>query len=146
MAPRFCPEVEALLRRAGWCEGRRFDIDVYRTFSMQPLPSALPILIEFGGLLIPASGAGVDFARSDVDLRPLWTDMTFKGYPKFEQRIDSKLYPFGSARWGHEDLLVDEQSRIYGVFEELRFVAPTFDEALDYLLLGKRGPLRLLSD
>src|SRR6185295_15236607 len=116
---RFSPEVEAILRRAGWFEGRRFDLAIYDTFPMKPHAAAREVLSEFGGLHIGETGRGIDCARSDVDLRPEWTDRSFEGYEELDAAVGSVLYPLGETHRQNAYLLIDERGRVYEVMDDL---------------------------
>ena len=131
-------EVERALRRAGWFEGRRIDLSPWRDSLLQPFPAARVVLAEFGGLQFGVVGDGVDFARSDVDLRPSWPDRQFTGYHDLNRIVGEALYPLGEIDRGNADLLIDESGRVYIVMDKLQFIAPTFRDALEALLLGKR--------
>src|SRR5262245_24871196 len=105
---------------------------------VQPLAAARSVLTEFGGLHIESHGLGTHRARRDADLRPCWTDTEFIGYPELERELGQRLYPFGEISRGNACLLIDESGRVYHLMDELIYVAPTFDSALECLLLGKR--------
>ncbi len=139
MGRRFSAEVETILRQGGWFEGRRFDLTVYDEFPMRPHAAAGEVLAEFGGLQLGEVGPGIDCARSDIDLTPAWTDSEFTGWSDLDQRVGSRLYPLGEFHRGNAYLLIDEARRIHAIGPgDLFLIAPTFDEALELLLLGKR--------
>ncbi len=140
MKARFSPEVESILRRGGWFEGRTFDLAIYDTFPTRPFPGARQVLAEFGGLRFGEVGPGVDSSRNDFDLRPMWRDRRFKGYPDLEGQIGMKLYPLGQVHRSNGHLLIDESGRVYVLWEGFDLVAPSFDEALELLLLGWNHP------
>lgn len=137
MTARFSPRVEAELRAAGWFEGRRTDISIWDTFPMRPFAAAREVLVEFGGLRIGDTGPGTDFARSDVDLTPTWTNLSFDGYHDLERLVGQLLYPLGQVHRRNGELLIDETGTMYLLWEELMHVAPSFDQGLELLLLGK---------
>ena len=131
-------EVERALRRSGWFEGRRIDLAPWIDFPLRPHPAATKVLAEFGGLHFGVVEDGVDFATSDVDLRPSWPNRQFTGFHDLNRVVGEVLYPLGQIHRANADLLIDESGRVYMVMDKLQFVAPTFRDALEALLLGKR--------
>ncbi|MCG3134805.1 MAG: hypothetical protein HMLKMBBP_02187 [Planctomycetes bacterium] len=132
------PAVRRILRSAGWTDGRRIDLGPWQAFPVSPFPAAQAVLTEFGGLHFGSTGPGIDCARSDVDLTPSWPNRRFTGYPDLERSIGQRLYPLGETHRANMELLIDESGRVYELQDDLHFVAPTFADALEIILLGKR--------
>lgn len=135
---RFAPEVLKILRAAGWAEGR--DVLDMRLFpkAIESFSSARAIVREFGGLHLGSSGRGVDMAKSDIEVNPSLGIHLVEDLAKVGQPIGQKLYPLGEVYSGNGYLITDESGRIYVYYDELTPIAPTFDRALEVLLLGKK--------
>lgn len=138
MQPKHSEAVARLLRQAGWYEGRRIDLSPWESLE-KPFPAAREVLCEFGGLVIGETGRGVDFARSDVDLRFRLPSPNSSGHGDLEREIGQRLYWLGMVHDSNAELVVDESGRVYALLDELDCVAPTFAAALEVLLLGKRS-------
>ena len=137
--PMHSDAVERLLRQAGWYEGRRVDLSPWES-QETPFPAAREVLAEFGGLVIGETGPGIDLAKSDVDLRFMRPSPSSdpNPYESFEREIGERLYWLGMVHRENAELVIGESGRVYDVFDELLFIAPTFSAALESLLLGKR--------
>lgn len=140
MAQRFSKQVEAILLRGGWFEGRTYALRNYNAFPSKPFPAARRVLGEFGGLQFGESGAGIDFATCDFDMRPVWGDRRFKGWRKEESSIGRRLYKLGMVSRLNAYLLIDDAGAVYSLMDDLILIAPSFEEALESLLLGRRHP------
>lgn len=134
------PKIERILRSAGWTPGRRIDLRVWNAFPVPPFTAAQSVLTEFGGLHLGSTGPGIDCATSDVDLTPQWPNRQFTDYPDLERSLGQRLYPLGVTHRANMDLLIDESGRVYELQDDLHFVASTFADALEIILLGKRRP------
>lgn len=107
--------------------------------SLSIFPMAQNILREFGNLHVGSCGDGVDFATSDVDFN-LQTMVDLESEMKdFKEARGISLIPLAAVHYGHGFLVVDETGRTYLLSDELEEFAPTFDDALEMLLLGKHG-------
>lgn len=136
----FSPEVVALLRSAGWHEGRRIDLTLWDQEEVRPFGVARDILSEFGGLHIGDTGPGVDMARSDVDLRHDAILSFWDHFRERERQVGCRVYPLGSVHHAHGEILISESGRVYldsCVHELFECVGQTFSEGLERLLLGK---------
>jgi hypothetical protein len=127
-----------LLRAAGWHEGRRIDVSPWESLPTKLFPAARRVLAEFGGLVIGETGRGIDFARSDVDLRLMRPSPGSSGYEDLEREMGQRLFWLGMVHDANAELVIDESGRVYDYLDELRYLAPTFAAALEILLLGKR--------
>lgn len=136
---RFCPLVSDILSKSGWFAGR----DVSRSVSPPPqfdlFPKAEEVLKEFGDLRFGACGAGIDFATSDVVIDPGLAIDLKEELDRYEQTVETKLYPLGEVHRGHGYLLIDEQGRTYLLSDKLAPFAPSFSRTLEMLLLGKNA-------
>lgn len=141
---RFSAETEQLLRASGWFEGRavpdlveswRAEVESSRGFVLTPV--ARRALNEFGGLHILSEGAGVAYARSDIDFNPTLAMFEEDRFFSFQCLQGKQLFPLGEAALGHVFAVIDESGAVYLVMEEVHYVADTFDAALESILLGK---------
>ncbi|MGW2581219.1 SUKH-3 domain-containing protein [Streptomyces virginiae] len=132
-------EVEAVLRGAGWCPGRRvgtagwwerLEADGFRGH-----PAAEAFLREFGGLTVGHGGPGITRAREAFELDPLLAlgeDDRFGGWG---EAIGRQLFPLGELDHGHAFLGLDERGELYAVADRLaRF--GRIPEAIENLVLG----------
>ena len=127
-----------LFERAGWTSGRSVEVDVGALADLPHNPHAFAALCAYGGLRVGVSGAGRDCAASDiefftapskwdVELAAKWRDLT------------GALTPIASAHNQHMQVFLDQQGRCYvhtNPDGKLYFVAETFSEAAELLLLG----------
>jgi hypothetical protein len=132
--PRFSPIVTKLLLNAGWTEGRVVPLAaLHDDFTLHP--AAETVLREFGGLHINHHDGSSESAPMNMDLLPNWA-----GGPDQVVGVatadGSALYPLGSAGNEHCDLYIDTAGRVYLCFDGLDFYAPSFDDALEVILLG----------
>jgi hypothetical protein len=138
---RFLAATMELLREAGWFPGR----DVFGDVQLPPVfvifPAAQRVLAEFGHLVMGRQGPGIGKARSRVVIDPMLAWGEDDRFEEFENLLHTTMYPLGEISGG-AFLVIDEQGRVFIIFEDLFFVADTFDEALDDLLNGlKQSPV-----
>ena len=132
------PRVTEILAKAGWYPGRSVPISPFIPDGFVPFREAETVLREFGGLHLGDCGAGVDFARSDVEIDPRLADHLKAELAEHEQPLGARLLPLGEVHRGHGYLVIDERGRTYLLFDELSPLAPSFSQALESLLLGVR--------
>ncbi|MBL8203785.1 MAG: SUKH-3 domain-containing protein [Blastocatellia bacterium] len=135
---RFSDEVDRLLVKAGWFEGRDVLDQVRLLEGFTPFAAAQQVLREFGNLHIGSSGAGIDCARSDVEIDPSLIAGGEELIAEFENKLGIKLTPLGEAHNGHLIFLMDEQGRVFAswLFHDVFPYAKSFDRALETFLLG----------
>jgi hypothetical protein len=142
MNDRFTEAVSEILRSGGWFEGR--SVRVVAT-SMPPdfamFSQARAVLAEFGGLHFGQSGRGINCATNDVDITTRATNHVVSDLKKYTEILRVRLYPIGHVQLEHWFLVIDEIGRVYILNDRLFRLAPTFDRALELLLLGKRPDL-----
>lgn len=132
----YLPAIEKLLREAGWGEGRRVDLGSWLEVDPDIFPAAREVLEAFGGLRIGHTGAGIEVAASDIDLRFLPPTELSIGYETEEEQLGQRVYFLGMIHNGHAEMLIDESGAIYDLADDFIRVAPTFAEALVPILLG----------
>ena len=142
---RFSAATYEMLREAGWVPDR----DVSRTLKLPPeftpFPVALEVLREFGNLRVGRRGSGVEFARTPVVLDPMLATGETDRFQEFAGVLNSGLYPLGETDDGHGFVAIDEQGRVFLVYDDLNFVGDTFESALENLLAGAKRP-RMVDD
>ncbi|SRR6266404_1525009 len=143
---RFSNETEWLLRSAGWFEGRSVPhlVDYWQAklesndgFTLSPV--ARQVLSEFGGLHIMSKGAGLESARSDINLNPLLAEAEEDRFFTYFSTLKGKqLFPLGEADRGHTFAAIDSSGVVFLIMDQAYYVAESFDTALESLLLGGR--------
>ena len=141
---RFLPEVERILRKAGWYPGRTIPAATIERWAnrlespagYQFSGAAWKVLAEFGDLHIGAVGIGKDYASMDLHVDPvLCTDEE----ERFRQAVGKPVFPIGDASGSHLFSAVDDDGVLYLVWEyEVVGDPKPFDNALQALLLGRR--------
>lgn len=133
------PEVEEVLRAAGWARGRRVDVEPWRRMfaegGLAMHPAAEEFLAEFGGLSVNVSGSGITKAKEPFEVDPelcLDEEGRFLGWGA---RIGRQLYPVGELDHGRFLLGIDERTEIYLVETWVATFGPA-QEALEGLVLG----------
>ena len=144
---RHDPEVERLLVAAGWHPGRQV-ADLVAQWrgalesdgGFQLHPAAESVLLEYGGLVIDSHGPGRDLARSPLHLDPTLAvgeeDRLHEYFPELAGR---DFFPLGETDHGHAFLAIDHRGAVVQVMDEVYGEWPSFDAALESLLLGRRG-------
>ena len=144
---RHDPDVERLLLAAGWHPGRRVAelVTQWRGAlesdgGFQLHAAAESVLLEYGGLVIESHGPGRDLARAPLHLDPMLAlgeeDRLHEYFPELAGR---DLFPLGETDHGHAFLAIDRQGAVVQVMDEVYGKWSSFDEALESLLLGRRG-------
>jgi hypothetical protein len=139
MNNRFPKLVIEELQGAGWTPGRIAYSFVKLLSDFRIFPAAESVLNEFGGLKIGACGTGVERATSQLVIQP---DLA-EGLSKHCGQVTAqgaRLFPLGEIDYGHATILIDEHGNVYMFFDQLEFLAPSFDQALVMLLLGLNTP------
>ena len=138
---RFSAPTMELLQEAGWVPGRDVSGKLQLPDDFVPFPAALNVLNEFGNLRIGKHGPGVECARIPLILNPMLATGEFDRFIEYENTLRIRLYPLGETGDGHSFIAIDEQGRIFLLFENISFVDNTFDAALDNLLNGTKPPI-----
>jgi hypothetical protein len=159
-AERFPPEVSEALVAMGWHRGRDvreqvdawladwvddladlpFERDGYPRY--EPIPAALAVLYEFGGLYSLANGRGrtsaqVPFAvypGRDDDLMRFAVDVQMLG-----DRIGQRVFQVGDVERRMGGLVVDELGRVFAVGPVELYLGKDIEEALTRMLVGIRA-------
>jgi hypothetical protein len=138
---RFSPPILDILRDGGWYENRNVTDNLSLSSQLNLFPAAQCILAEFGGLCFGSSGAGIECAKSKLQIDSFIEIWTVPELQKFACLLKTELIPIGELDDGDEYLIVDEKGRIYVqslVSLELVPIASTFSQCLELILLGKK--------
>jgi len=138
-------ETEAVVARAGWHPGRsvadrvaRWGSELATEGGFELFPAASSALGEFGGLEFAASGAGVDFARGNVNIDPSLAIGEEDRFRELETRHGLKLFPLGEAYDGNLFLGIDPSGRVYLIDDELTLAGASIYRAIENLISGRR--------
>jgi hypothetical protein len=139
MAARFSPRVLSILQGAGWFEGRDVSAELISPRELGLFPAAERVVREFGCLQFGECGPGMDCATSDVLIDPRLAVHLLPELKKWERAQGVRLFPLGEMHRSHGYLVIDEHGRTYMVVEnDLVPLAPSYDEGIERLLLGRR--------
>lgn len=133
---RFSKFTLQLLQESGWYPGR----DVFETVEwpegFELLSVAIPMLREFGHLIVGKPGPGITCARSTVHFDPKRAEGENDLFVYYEEILDRKLCPLGMVDNGYLYLATDENGIIFLLMDTVFFVDEEFDQALEKLLTG----------
>ncbi|MBZ9994834.1 SUKH-3 domain-containing protein [Mesorhizobium sp. BH1-1-4] len=127
---------------AGWFVGRKV-----------PLTPAVPtghpvaaILSEFGGLNVGELGPGIECARSDI-VFGWFPHEAYEEISEIGDLLETDLAYLAEAHNGHQSLYLDREGRVFDVSPVapgIRLVGRSFGEAMERILLGRKGSPLLL--
>jgi hypothetical protein len=130
--------VMRLFEQAGWAPGRSVGVDAAALADLPHNQHAFVVLSSFGGLRVGISGAGRDCAASDIEFFTAPSKWDVELVEKW-RGLTGPLTPIASAQNEHMEVFLDQQGRCYvhtNPDGKLYFVAETFSEAAELLLLG----------
>lgn len=136
---RFSDEVTSMLKRGGWFPGRNIADTMILPSGFVIFPAAQKVLAEFGYLRLGIPGPGIECARGEINMDPMYAANDIEGYEEYGELIHRALYPLGIVD-NLDYLAIDEDGTVYLFGDEFWFVGTSFDAALDTLLLGKLTP------
>ena len=131
-------EVEEILLNSGWKPGRSVFNEVELPHDWTIFGTAEKILDEFGNLRLLSEGAGIAFARSSIEFRPILAAFEYAGFVEYEITLGKRLYPLGELNGGYGLLLVDEDGVIYHDSSVLYSIGSSISVAIENILLGMR--------
>ena len=161
-AARFSAAITRTLRGLGWWPGRDVATAV-ETFLIQqapalaqlsarrrgfvpvePVPAAMRVLREFGGLISVAYGSGKTSAQVPFRIFPTGRSddelVTFADNVRMlTTRIGARAFQIGIIDRGMGGLVVDDTGRVFAVGPSPLYLGATFDEALVRMLEGIRA-------
>lgn len=133
---RFIPEVESVLREAGWSEGRRAKPQAEAAFS-----AAVDALLEFGGLYVIQDGPGRDVRRRPFALDPALDAASTKTLAELAGLLGHRVSPLGMEGDHDAILVIDETGRVFSIDHAGEwFLGATIDDALVTLVTGSLPP------
>lgn len=139
------PSVRPLFQAAGWRPGRRVAVD-------SRVPTSHPahaILEELGGLRVGHTGLGlgIECAASDLDFCFDEGDAFY--ISTWSALLESAIVQVATVHNDHGWFYVDEDGRCFGasqVHDAFYFEGPTFSEATESVLVGRRSRPMLRPD
>jgi hypothetical protein len=135
------PEVQAVLRDAGWHAGRQVDVSLWmaapEAAGVVTHDAARAFLAEFGGLVVDISGPGVNRAREPFELDPLLCSGEEDRFLEWGEELGKSLFPIGVLDMGRYFLGIDEHSEIY-LIETWVASFGRMPQAMDNLISGVR--------
>ncbi|MBM7790178.1 SUKH-3 domain-containing protein [Tenggerimyces flavus] len=132
---RFAPEVESVLREAGWSEGRRAESRV-AAFS-----AVVDALLEFGGLYVIQDGPGRHVRRRPFALDPALDATSTKTLAELKGLLGHRVFPLGMEGDHDAILVIDETGRVFSIDHAGEwFLGATIDDALVTLVTGRLPP------
>jgi SUKH-3 immunity protein of toxin-antitoxin system len=157
---RFEPDVRKRLLGLGWTPGRDvrekvdawlaewvdelaelpFERDGYPRY--EPIPAALKVLYEFGGLYSMANGRGITSAQIPFRIYPGEDDdlMQFAVLTQvLGEGIGQRVFQIGNVERGMGGLVVDELGRVFAVGPVELYLGENIEEALTRMLRGIRA-------
>lgn len=150
---RFPDDVAAVLRAAGWAEGRRvpeLSAEAIRVVCAQPstdgsrhepFPAAVHALAEFAGLYVVQDGAGVALRRRPFALDPTLAAASAATLADFGRVLGVPLFPLGVEGDGDALLAIDAQARVFALdYAGEWYLGESLDAALVTLVAGAQPP------
>lgn len=140
---RFPERVEAVLRAAGWHEGRDIGAAADEMIDqvvaqgraegveLAASPAVSAALHEFGGLTVTREGTGVAFPGNDFAIDPVRVARKFEVYAELDRIIGGGSFPLGPEFAEHSALAIGPDGRVF-LFHHTGFyiVGDTLDAAL----------------
>ncbi|GAA4608233.1 hypothetical protein BJY16_006736 [Actinoplanes octamycinicus] len=146
---RFPDEVDAVLRNAGWSEGRHVPevaghmIEVVCAYTAAGgarhtrFPAAERALAEFAGIYIDQDGPGLVLRRSLFAIDPTMAIPTATTLADFGAALGSRLFPLGVEGVDDAVLAIDERGRVFALDPTGEWhLGDTLDAALTTLVTG----------
>jgi hypothetical protein len=155
------PDVRRRLEKMGWRPGRDVSEQVSRWLAdwvddladlpferdgyprYEPIPAALVVLNEFGGLVSRANGPGITSAQIPFtiypaghgdDLMQFATEVQMLG-----ERLEERVFQVGDVERNMGALVVDEQGRVFASGPVDLYLGQDIHEALTRMLQGIRA-------
>lgn len=150
---RFPDEVAAVLRSAGWSEGRQ--VPELATAAIRqvcaytadcgtrhtPFPAAEQALTEFMGVYVDQDGPGLALRRSMFALDPTMAAPTARTLADFARVLGAGLFPLGVEGTDDAILAIDERGRVFALDPGGEWhLGDTLDAALTTLITGAAPP------
>jgi hypothetical protein len=142
---RWSEETDSVLRAAGWHPGRAIPIGTWEhalreSGDFQIHDAAGKFLTEFGGLEVPARGAGITMARMAFHLDPLAAQWDDEIFDVLSEEAGAYLYPIGEADRRNSYLGMTSTGAVYWGMDSGQWLAHTPEKALENLVEGIQEP------
>lgn len=135
----FPPEVDRVLREAGWTPGRQVNAEPwlasFEAEGLQRHPVVSSFLAEFGGLAVNISGPGISRAREPFEFDPMLCLGEGDRFLEWSEGINKSIFPVGVHDEGRFFLGIDERGELYLV-EAWVASFGYMPEAMNNLILG----------
>uniref|UniRef100_A0AAU2A5X7 SUKH-3 domain-containing protein n=1 Tax=Streptomyces sp. NBC_00093 TaxID=2975649 RepID=A0AAU2A5X7_9ACTN len=135
--PRFTPQVDSVLRRAGWLPDRQVDLAPWKT-SMSDFrwhAAAEEFLQEFGGIRVDISGSGITCTRESFEFDPELAVGEEDRFAELSELFGRRFFPLGETGQGEFFLAIDEEGVVYLLASRVLRVGAG-DSALENLVTG----------
>lgn len=155
------PEVRERLEALGWRPGRDVSDQVSRWLAdwvddladmpferdgyprYEPIPAALAVLNEFGGLVSRANGRGVTSAQIPFTIYPTGQGDDLAQFATAAQmlgeRVDARVFQVGNVERNTGALVVDEEGRVFACGPVDLYLGKDIYEALTRMIKGIRA-------
>lgn len=134
----FSNQTTKSLKESGWYPERHIDIEQYKDSILNSdykfFPKVEAFLRQYGGLLIKfkvrngiETSLNFDTIQAVEDIDPIWVQVNYYNLLK-----KTDLCVIGQAYTDHMTLMMDEDGRVYGGFDDyLCFIANSGEEAIE---------------
>jgi hypothetical protein len=135
---RFSNYAYECLKRAGWYQGRRVDVEPFaeqiRLQGFEMMPCVAKCLAEFGGLIVKFQH------QSDNPLmRGKWDELRFEpryadiGAEEYERIIGPRIAPIGDCGHHHASMIMTESGAVFSAFDDnVMLMGDTVDAAIEH--------------
>ncbi|MDJ0464430.1 SUKH-3 domain-containing protein [Streptomyces sp. H27-C3] len=140
---KWSAETDSVLRAAGWHPGRSISTAAWESAlhehdGFEIHEAARRFLAEFGGLAVPARGAGRTMARMEINLDPTLATWDAEIFEVLSEEAGSYLYPIGMIDRRNGYLGMAPDGTVFTGMDSVTFFADNADEALEKLIEGIR--------
>ncbi len=138
---RFSPEVEEVLRGAGWSPERQVDVAgwtaLFEGEGLRAHQAAIDFLREFGGLAVHRGEPGQENkAKESFEFDPSLCEGEGDLFRTWGEELERELFPLGELDRGRFYLAIDENAEIYLV-EAWAASFGAMPAAIENLVLGR---------
>jgi SUKH-3 immunity protein len=145
----FSPALEATLRASGWSPERRVSTEAWIAdllkVGFEPIPGAIAIMANFGGLTLKPKRAADEVCRTvsvffDAEHAGGLAEIDRVSY--WEKRLSVRMNPIADLSGGHSALFFCDNGALYSTFDNILYLRGTsFADTLENnLVFGKRVP------